>query len=250
MAVVNFRMDEKQQHLTVKIDQNIPKFVLGDDQRLSQAITNLMSNAIKFTPEDGDIHFEASLINESDGICELRIVVADSGIGITPEQQETIFQAFKQAENGTSRKYGGTGLGLAITKRIIELMGGEISIESELGVGSQFIFTVKVQRSEKSPRFMLSPDVNWETVQILVVDDMPDTREHFQEIFKQLHIKCDVAADGFEARRIIKEHGGYDIYFVDWRMPGMDGLELTRQIKSSEQGKPSVVVLITVADLG
>ena len=248
MAVVNFRIDEKQQQLSVKVDQHIPKFIVGDDQRLSQAITNLMSNAIKFTPEGGNIRFEASLVDETDGICELRMEVADSGIGISPDQQDQIFHAFEQAENETSRKYGGTGLGLAITKRIIELMGGSIRIESELGKGSKFIFTVKTLRSRKSPKSMLSPDVNWETARILIVDDMPEICEHFKDVFNQLSIKCDVAADGLEACRIIEENDGYDIYFVDWRMPGMDGIELTKRIKSRKDGRPSVVILITAAD--
>ena len=248
VTVIHFRAEEKEQALSVSVDERIPRFVVGDEQRLTQVIANLMSNAVKFTPTGGKIHLETSLAGETGGECELRISVADSGIGISPEQQERLFQAFEQAENGTNRKYGGTGLGLVISKNIIELMGGKIWIESELGKGAKFIFTVKVLRGEKNPSSMLAHGVNWDNVRVLVADDMPEIREQFQNIFNELNIICDVASDGLEACRIIEERGGYDIYFIDWAMPHMDGIELTRQIKSRSNGRPSVAVMITAAD--
>jgi signal transduction histidine kinase/CheY-like chemotaxis protein len=246
--VINFRVEERRQKLSVNVGGSVPCFVVGDDQRLAQVITNLLSNAVKFTPEYGEISLSVSLIGETDGICELRIEVADSGIGISSKQQERLFQAFEQADSGTSRKYGGTGLGLAITKNIVELMGGRIWVESELGKGARFAFTVKAQRGQKNPRSLLGPGVNWENVRILAVDDMPETRLQFQEVFGQLGIMCDTAADGLEAWNIIQERGKYDIYFIDWRMPGMDGVELTGRIKSSAEGKSSVVIMITAMD--
>ncbi|MCL2009601.1 MAG: response regulator [Synergistaceae bacterium] len=248
IAVVNFRVNEKQQTLTVNVDNNIPDFIVGDAQRLAQVITNLLSNAVKFTPEKGKICLEASLAGESDGDCELRIEVTDSGIGISAPQQEKLFKAFEQAESGTSRLYGGTGLGLVISKRIVELMDGGIWIESELGKGAKFTFTVRARRGEKSFQSLLAAGVNWETVRILLVDDVLEIRNQFRDIFSPLNIKCDVAADGFEACRIIEERGEYDIYFIDWRMGGMDGIELTRRIKSRRGGRPSVVIMITAMD--
>jgi len=247
-AVINFRIDEKQQLFTFNVDCNIPRFLIGDDQRLSQVITNLLSNAVKFTPEGGEIHLEAILVSETDGNCELRIEIKDSGIGISPEKHEKLFSAFEQAESGTSRQYGGTGLGLAISKHIVEFMDGKIWVESELGKGATFIFTAKAKRSNKSPISMLSPGVNWKNVRILAVDDMIETRDQFQKLFEQLEMHCDVAADGHEACRIIEERGAYDIYFIDWRMPGMDGIELTRKVKESMANKPSVVIMITAMD--
>gem|GEM_PF-596659 len=247
-TVVKFRAEEKQQKLTVSVDKGIPHFIVGDDQRLAQIMTNLLSNAVKFTPEHGDIRLEASLVGETDGICELCFKVSDSGIGISPEQQEKLFNAFEQAQSGTSREYGGTGLGLVISKSIVELMGGRIWVESELGKGASFIFTVKARRGEKSSSSLLAPAVNWGNVRILAVDDMPGTRMQFQDLFSQLNIKCDVAGDGLEACRIIEERGEYDIYFIDWRMPGMDGFELTRYIKSRGQTRPPVITMITGAD--
>jgi len=248
LAVINFRVDEKHQQLTLNIDSNIPRFLIGDEQRLSQVITNLLSNAVKFTPEGGEISLDAFLVCETDGICELRIEVKDSGIGISPDKHERLFSAFEQADSGTSRQYGGTGLGLAISKHIVEFMDGNIRVESDLGKGAKFIFTVKTRRSNKSPISMLAPGVNWKNVRILAVDDMADTRDQFVKLFGQLEMNCDVAADGYEACRIIEERGVYDIYFIDWRMPGMDGIELTRKIKESMADKPSVVIMITAMD--
>ncbi|MCL2718379.1 MAG: response regulator [Lachnospiraceae bacterium] len=245
--LVNFRIDEKQQILAVNIDQNIPRFLIGDDQRLAQVIMNLMGNAVKFTPVGGKILFSASLIKEDDNGCELEIEVSDNGIGIPPKKQEKLFNMFEQAESGTSREYGGTGLGLAISKRIVELMGGRIWVESEPDKGSRFIFRIKAKRGDTNPRSLLAPGVNWESVRILVVDDLSETRTQFSEMFGQLNISCDLAKDGLEACRLIEERGEYDIYFVDWQMPGMNGIELTKHIKSLK-GRPSVVVMITSMD--
>ncbi|MCL2717680.1 MAG: response regulator [Lachnospiraceae bacterium] len=248
IAVTSFRLDEKEQTLSIHLDDKIPRFVVGDDQRLTQIITNLMANAVKFTPEGGKVSLTASLIAETDTDCEIKIEVTDSGIGISPEQQERLFQAFEQAESGTSREYGGTGLGLTITKSLVELMGGTIWIDSEIKKGAKFSFTVKLKRGVSNPRSLLAPGVNWETMRILAVDDMPEVREQFLDMFSLLDIKCDVASDGLDACRIIDEQGGYDIYFIDWRMPKMDGIELTRKIKSRNDGRPSVIIMITAMD--
>ena len=248
-TVINFRINEKRQRFSVEIDSNIPAFLVGDDQRLAQVITYLLSNAVKFTPEGGKIQLTASLTGETaEGDCDLRIEVADSGIGIAPEQHEKLFGMFEQAETGISREYGGTGLGLVISKRIVELMGGEIWLESELGKGAKFIFTAKAKCGTRNPKSMLSSGVNWKNVKVLVVDDMADILSHFQRTLGQFDIQCDVAADGVEALRVIEERGEYDIYFIDWRMPGMDGIELTRRIKSQFNGRTSVVIMITAMD--
>jgi CheY-like chemotaxis protein/two-component sensor histidine kinase len=248
VTVINFRVEEKRQKFTVNVDGKLPHFIIGDDQRLTQVIVNLLSNAVKFTPEGGEIRLGISLASESDGICELRVEVTDNGIGMTVEQQEKIFQAFMQADSGISREFGGTGLGLAISKRIVELMGGEIRVESELGKGTHFNFTVKLERGTKSPLSLLTAGVTWENVRILLVDDALETREQFRDLFDSLNIKYDMAADGFEAYKMIEEHGRYDIYFIDWRMPGIDGIELTRRIKARNGDGVSMAVMITSAD--
>ena len=146
--IVNFRITEKGQTLTLTVDEAIPNNLVADDQKLAQVITNILSNAVKFTPENGKIGLDALLLNENDGVCTIQFSVSDTGIGISPEQQLSLFQSFQQADSQTTRKYGGTGLGLSISKSIVNMMGGHIRVESELGCGSTFIFTVKVKRGE------------------------------------------------------------------------------------------------------
>jgi signal transduction histidine kinase/DNA-binding response OmpR family regulator len=242
--VSNFRVEEKQQNFTVHIDKNIPRALIGDDQRLAQVITNLLSNAVKFTPEKGAISLNTQLEGEENGLCTIRIVVTDSGIGISSEQQAKLFTSFQQAESGTSRKFGGTGLGLAISKRIVEMMGGRIWIESEPGKGATFAFTVQMRRGADEQQRLLDPGVNLKNIRVLVVDDAPEILEHFVEIAGALGIACDTASGGGEACSLVEQNGAYDIYFVDWKMPGMDGIELSRLLKSRD-GKKSVVIMIS-----
>ncbi|MDR1211764.1 MAG: response regulator [Spirochaetaceae bacterium] len=247
--VINFRMDERRQIFTIDVDDRIPRRLLSDDQRLAQVIANLLSNAVKFTPDGGSIHLGASLLKEEDRLCTLRIEVNDTGIGITKEQKDRLFTSFEQADSGTSRKFGGTGLGLAISKRIVEMMGGRIWVESEPGRGSTFVFVIQAERAdEKEPAGLLNPGVNWKNLRVLMVDDSSDTREYFSNMMKKRGAACDTAPDGEEAAAMIKSNGPYDLYFVDWRMPGMDGIELSRLIKQGQPLSKSVVIMISSAE--
>ena len=245
MTVVNFRADEKQQILTVNVDKNIPQFIIGDEQRLTQVITNLMSNATKFTPQGGNIRLDVSLLGETDDNCELRIEVADSGIGISPEQQKKLFHPFVQAESATSREYGGTGLGLVISKRIIELMDGMIWIESKIGKGAKFIFTIKVRRGKKNSTNECSgaarnndkdtEDANDEFAgkKLLLAEDLEINREVLITLLENTGIEIDCACDGHEALEMITSAPDkYNIVFMDVQMPKMDGHESTRRIRA------------------
>jgi signal transduction histidine kinase/CheY-like chemotaxis protein len=243
--VITFKVDEKHQDFSVHIDRNIPPVLYGDDQRLSQVIANLLSNAVKFTPEGGSIRLRAKLDKKEGDLCTLRISVTDSGIGITPEQQNRLFGSFEQADSSTSRKFGGTGLGLAISKRIVEMMGGSFQIVSELGKGASFIFTA--QLLEAAGELEEIPPVNWEAVRVLAVDDDPDIREYFGDIAGRLGFACDTAASGAEALAMIDTNGVYDVYFVDWKMPGLNGIELSRRINESDGGR-SVVIMMSAVD--
>ena len=245
--VINFRVDEKQQKFVVHVDENIPPSLIGDDQRLTQVITNLLSNATKFTPEGGKVKLAARMLQENDGICTIQIDVTDTGIGISAEQQARLFSSFEQADSGTSRKYGGTGLGLAISKHIIEMMDGRIWVQSKLGEGATFSFTIQAKRGTNEKRGLLKPGRDWKNVRVLAVDDEPEIREYFEEIAKRLGLTCEVAASGEEACALIERKGGYDIYFIDWKMPGMNGIELSRRIKEGHNTQ-SVVIMISATE--
>ncbi|MDR2741982.1 MAG: response regulator [Treponema sp.] len=245
--VVSLKVDEKQQNFHVHIDQKIPRFLNGDDQRLAQVIANLLSNAVKFTPNRGAIRLDADLEEEKDGLYTIQVKVTDTGIGITEEQQRRLFNSFEQADSGTARKFGGTGLGLAISRRIVEMMGGHIRVESEPGKGSSFIFTVKLKRGRDERDGFLNAGVNWENLRTMIVDDDPDICDYFKLISEQFNFSCITTLSGEDALRIIGETGPYDIYFIDWRMPGINGIELSRMIKQQNLGN-AVVIMISAAE--
>ena len=244
--VVNFRMEEKSFDFTVKVDRNIPSCLICDEQRLAQVITNLLSNAAKFTPERGCIKLVAEKVEESDGVCTLQIEVSDTGIGISEEQQARLFNSFVQADDSISRKYGGTGLGLAISKRIVEMMGGDIWVESIPGKGSRFIFTVRVRAGKRSEIPALPGEVTWQNVRVLAVDDSLEVLEHFQSIAESLGFHCDVAADGESACALVNERAEspFHVVFVDWKMPGMNGVEVAANIKK-QCGDNSIAIMIS-----
>jgi PAS domain S-box-containing protein len=246
--VINFRVDEKHQVFHVLINKDIPRTLICDEQRLSQVIANLLSNAVKFTPENGTITLTASKVEEENDDCVLQIEVIDTGIGLTEEQRGRLFHSFEQADSSTSRQFGGTGLGLAISKRIVEMMNGSIWVESEPGKGSTFAFRFHaLQGTSEQTESLLAPGVNWSNIRLLAVDDSWEIREYFKDITERLGLTCDVAAGGMEACRYIEESGPYDIYFIDWKMPGMNGIELSRRI--GEYGaEKSVIIMISATD--
>ena len=248
--VINFRVEEKRQRFSVRIDKAIPDTLIGDDQRLAQVITNLLSNAVKFTPKFGSISLNTHFMQQVDSLCTIKIEVTDTGIGINEEQQSRLFESFQQAETSTSRKFGGTGLGLAISKKIVEVMGGEIWVESELGRGSTFVFTIQVKRGSEGNKRIMEQEINWNNVCVLTVDDDPDILEYFKEIVQSVGAACDTALNGEDALRLIKRNGEYDVYFVDWKMPGMNGIELARRIKANtSEKKQPVIIMISGMDL-
>jgi signal transduction histidine kinase/DNA-binding response OmpR family regulator len=251
VGVSTFRIDEKGQHFMVYLDEKMPHMFIGDDQRLAQVITNLLSNAVKFTPIGGSIDIDVRLLEEKDGVCKLCFKVKDTGIGISAGQMEKLFSSFQQADSSTSRNFGGTGLGLAISKRIVELMGGEIRAESEPDKGSTFIFTVLLKRAESEEaklREKRLAGVNFKNLRILFVDDNSDIREYFGDIAGRFGFVCDFAKDGYEALKLVRANKPYDICFIDWKMPGMDGLELSKAIRETGDSR-AIIVMISAYEL-
>jgi len=241
--VVSHRMEEKKQAFKIEVDPAIPDNLAADDQRLAQIIINLLSNACKFTPEGGTITLSARLEKRADMSAAIRVDVADTGIGITPEQQSRIFNAFEQAEGSTTRKYGGTGLGLSISKNIVELMGGRIWIESELGKGSVFSFVVTVgclpegkdaaerNGADGGEENLFSVDFSGK--HILLAEDVEINREIVMTLLEPTNLSIDCAENGREAVRMFRENPEkYDLILMDVQMPEMDGYEATRLIRA------------------
>ena len=242
VSVNNFRIEEKHQKLQMRVDNNIPKLLISDDQRLSQVITNLLGNAIKFTPENGSITLDASFLREENGVCTIQISVTDTGIGISKEAQAHLFQSFQQAETSTARKFGGTGLGLSISKSFVEMMGGKIWVESEEGRGSTFAFTIQAGRgSEVEERHDLKDTMkesnnDFSGHRILLVEDMEINREIVLMLLEPTNLEIDCAENGLQAvEMFIEEPDRYEIIFMDVHMPGMDGYEATGQIRLYEE---------------
>ncbi|HTR43582.1 MAG TPA: response regulator [Pseudomonadales bacterium] len=225
----------------------IPEFLQGDPLRLGQILTNFVNNAVKFT-ERGEIHLNIELLERTGEKVQLKFSVRDTGIGMTKEQAAKLFQPFTQADMSTTRKHGGTGLGLTIARRLVELMSGRTWLESEAGVGSTFYFTVWLGVGSAQGTGKVIPEIISQ-LRVLIVDDNAAAREILQEPLCNLVKRVEVVASGKEAIAAVKQHDAndpYDLLFMDWRMPGLDGLQTSRHIKGDETlAHPPHIVLVT-----
>ena len=244
--VQGFRMDEKFQEFFVYFSPDIPEFIISDEQRITQVITNIFSNAIKFTPEYGKIKLAVEKTDESNEQIQLKISISDTGIGISEEKRKKLFRSFEQGDSGVARKYGGTGLGLSISKNIVEMMGGSIWIESEIGKGSNFMFTLwvdKLQSLEMANTGELPTGLN--DIRMLVIDNSVDTLDYFKLLVGKMNcdLTCDTVSSGIEAIELIreaKEH--YHIIFIDWNMSDIAGLDLVKNIQNISSDSEFVVI--------
>ena len=247
ITIINFQAEEKQQEVRVHFEGDIPRVLIADDQRITQVLTNLLFNAVKFTPEGGVITLGARRLHETEGENTLLISVSDTGIGIAKEQQSRLFDFFEQADNSTSRRFGGTGLGLAISKRIVEMMGGKIWVESTPDQGSIFYFTIQATMEEEQPEENTDSEIDWNAISVLAIYDAVEIQNYFMQAARRLGFVCDIRADSREARALIEKNNAYDVIFVDGKIP--DIADLIESIKNTGQssgrnGKRSQVAAI------
>jgi polar amino acid transport system substrate-binding protein len=247
-TLVGIKTQEKGLELLFKIDPSVPTALIGDPLRLGQILINLSNNAVKFTAT-GEIVVFTELIKKDKAQVTLKFSVQDTGIGMTKEQAAMLFQPFSQADASTTRKYGGTGLGLTISKRLAEMMGGEIWVESQPGQGSTFSFTANfgLGKEKAKKRFRPSPDLRG--MKVLVVDDNATSRDILQEMLESFTFEVAVAASGpegiteLESTKVDKP---FELVVMDWKMPGMDGIEASKRIKNHKGlGKIPAIIMVT-----
>ncbi len=253
--------NKKNLDLNVTIENGISDDFRGDENRLRQVLNNLLNNAIKFT-ESGKILLSITQLEENKEQNTLRFEVADTGIGIDAEEKLRLFQPFTQADVSTTRRFGGTGLGLAICKEIVEMMGGEIGVESEAGKGSRFWFTVRlvsgfrfqVSSEDKSANIedfksteqsqeLKTLNVEPETIKILIADDNEINREVIRKLIEHIGYQCETVENGTQAVKKSAEEN-YDLILMDCQMPLMDGLTATKTIRQTEKShRPKIIAL-------
>ncbi|WP_321493970.1 PAS domain S-box protein [uncultured Desulfobacter sp.] len=249
--LVGIKAQEKGLEVVYNIDPSIPSLLIGDPVRLGQILLNLTSNAVKFTMT-GEIVLGCALSGNGGDDAHLKFYVQDSGVGLTREQQDRLFQSFSQADSSTTRKHGGTGLGLFISKSLVEMMNGRIWVESEYGKGSTFFFTVRLKRVDSDTIASRLHYANIQHKKMLVVDDNYISRTVLAKMLDAMSFKviqAESAEAGFvELETAVRSREPFDLVFMDWHMPGMDGLRAAEKIKNSTQENiPSIIMVSAYA---
>ncbi len=243
--------DQKNIELIFSVAENLPKRLYGDPLRLGQVLTNLCSNAVKFT-QHGEVIVSCSYTTDSDGTHNINISVKDTGIGLSKEQQQKLFKSFSQADASTTRRFGGTGLGLAISQQLVNMMGGSIYVDSELGKGSTFSFSIPIENSDDTAPVPEIPAL-LQDLNILVVDDNDNARTLMKSMLADFGFKVTMAENGEQCIKLVnqaQERGErYDLILMDWRMPGMDGFEAAK-VLNHRRGMAQIPAVLMVTSYG
>ena len=251
-TIIGGQCREKGLNYECEIQGDVDEFYVGDDMKLRQIMINILGNSVKFTPEGGFISFVIQRIARFDNNATLRFTMQDTGIGMSKEYLPKIFESFSQEDGTATNRYGSTGLGMAITKNLIELMHGDITVESEKGKGSTFTVTLTLEESAKNTASAAEIDIRPEEIAVLVIDDDPVACEHARLTLTQAgFITCDTAQSGTEgvaaAQKAAAAGAPYDLILTDWSMPDIDGVEATRQMRKIT---PSDTVIIILTSYG
>lgn len=247
--LISVKAEEKGIELIFDVAPDIPSTLKGDPLRLGQILLNLAGNAVKFTQE-GEIAIHVRTVRTTEHDIELMVRVQDTGIGMTEEQCQKLFQSFSQADTSTTRKFGGTGLGLAISKKLVEMMRGTIWVESQPGVGSTFVFTVVLERASKEEMLdEATKPMDLEGLKVLVVDDLLSGREILEKTLSSFSFRVTCVNSGPAALDALKScppDDPYRLVMMDWKMPGMDGIETSRKVQQlSGQREAPTIIMIT-----
>ena len=247
MDMTMLRAQDKGLELLFDIGTDVPGGLIGDSLRLSQVLNNLLGNAIKFTRR-GEVRLSIHTEQRQDDQVWLRFDVTDTGIGMSPEQTARLFRAFSQADSSTSRQFGGTGLGLVISKRLVNLMDGEIGVDSEPGVGTTFWFRLPFGIQQEQ-RELTIDSADLLGMKVLVVDDNASAREIFQTLLQSLKFRTECAGSAEEALAVLQQADArepFRLVLLDWMMPGMDGVVMLRRLaQQTEAGRLPRVIMVT-----
>jgi len=250
--IIIVKTQEKENlEVILHLDSRVPSFLIGDALRLGQVLINFCDNAIKFT-EQGEILLSTELLELTDIQVTIKFSVQDTGIGMSDEQIDKLFQAFTQADTSTTRKYGGTGLGLVICKRLVEMMGGKIWVESEVGRGSSFFFTATFGRSGQMEKRLLEPPSDLRGMKVLVVDDNVSSRIALKGMLEYFSFEVSLVASGEKGLKELENASDdhpYELVLMDWKMPRMNGIETSRRIKN-HPGLSKIPIIIMVTAYG
>jgi two-component system sensor histidine kinase/response regulator len=251
LSTLAVRAHDKGLELAFDVDPEVPESLIGDVLRIRQVLVNLLGNAIKFT-EQGEIVLRIELVRQVEQTVTLRFAVEDTGVGLPAEKLESVFQPFEQADVSTTRKYGGTGLGLAICVRLVELMGGEMNVESELGRGTTFSFTAELRIGEHTPsKHAATPLKQLRGLRVLVIDDNETNRRILAKMLENWRIESvvvDSAAKGLKALRASLKDQPIDLVLSDVHMPEMDGFLFAQQVKDDPALENTPIILLTSAN--
>ena len=227
---------------------DINEYYIGDNMKLRQILINILGNAVKFTDEGGEVQLQIERKAKFEGKSTLCFKISDTGIGISEDYLPYIFDAFSQEEDSSTNKYGSSGLGMAITKSLVEMMNGNILVESEKGVGTTFTVTITLSDSDRTEEGALADSIHPEDMTVLIVDDDPIARDHAQLILEKVGVITETAENGLQALEMVKlrhaRREPYNLILVDWKMPEIDGIETTRMIRDAI-GHESAIIILT-----